>query len=89
MILHAKDSINHKANQGEPVWQGHQNIVMKYHAIYIFLFSKILIFTASEYVFLMFCQIFLSPQLNGSWLLVINMVYTSCLTSCRLTILGN
>ena len=33
----------------------------------------------------MFHQIFISPQVNEAWLLVINIVYTSGLTSCRTT----
>ena len=35
--------------------------------------------------FLMFYQIFLLPQWNDARLLLINMVNTSCLTSCRTT----
>ena len=35
--------------------------------------------------FLVFYQIFLNHKWSESWLLVRNMVYTSCLTSCRRT----
>ena len=40
--------------------------------------------------FLMFYQIFFHHKRNEAWLLLINMIYTSCLTSCRMTyILGS